>query len=30
MSYTFPVNGPTYSKIIPAPGTPGTYTVATT
>lgn len=30
VSYTFPVNGPTYSEIIPAPGTPGTYTVATT
>ena len=30
VSYTFPVNGPAYSEIIPAPGTPGTYTVATT
>ena len=29
-SYTFPVNGPSYSEVIPAPGTPGPYTVVTT
>ena len=29
-SYTFPVNGNTYSDVIPAPGAPGTYTVTST
>ena len=29
-SYTFPVNGKTYSDIIPAPGAPGTYQVTST
>ncbi|CAK0782794.1 hypothetical protein CVIRNUC_005989 [Coccomyxa viridis] len=30
VSYTFPVNGPSYTEVIPAPGTPGPYTVVTT